>query len=57
MTNRKLSHDILNLLEQLRIMHDLVAEKKYELISKEELTTDLKSALKSLEEKFQELLQ
>lgn len=55
--SRQLSHDILNILERLRIMHDLVREKKFDSISKEELEQDLKEALASLEIHFKQLLQ
>ena len=41
MDNRQLSHDILNILERLRIMHDLIKDKNYEHIPKDELLTDL----------------
>jgi len=54
---RQLSHDILNLLERIRIMHDLAFEAKFDDISKEELSSDLQESLESLEEKFKELLQ
>jgi hypothetical protein len=53
---RKLSHDILNMLERLRIMHDLAREKNYSSISKEELSSDLAQTLRKLEEDFRKLL-
>lgn len=53
----QLSHDILNLLERLRIMHDLVREKKFDVVPKEELEKDLKEALTELESNFKRLLQ
>lgn len=55
--SHQLSHDILNILERLRIMHDLIREKKFDSISKEELEQDLKEALESLENHFKQLLQ
>ena len=58
MTNqRKLSHDILNMIERLRIMHDLAKDKNFEAISKEELQQDLKEALEKLKQDFEQLLQ
>jgi hypothetical protein len=57
MDRRQISHDILNMLERLRIMHDLVKDQNYKMISKEELEIDLKEALKQLEQNFQQFLQ
>lgn len=57
MDKSKLSHDILNLLERLRIMHDLLKEQNFSSISKEEITSDLKDALNQLKEKFEKLSQ
>ena len=57
MGKRKLSHDIINLLERIRIMHDLALESKFDDISKEELSSDLQESLELLEEKFKDLLQ
>ncbi len=57
MDKRKLSHDILNMIERLRIMHDLVKDENYTSISKEEITQDLAETLKKLEEDFKNLLQ
>jgi len=57
MDKRKLSHDILNMIERLRIMHDLVKDENYTSISKEEITQDLAEALKKLEEDFKAFLQ
>lgn len=54
---KQLSHDILNALERLRIMHDLAKGKKFEMISKEELTSDLKETLEKLQQDFASLLQ
>lgn len=56
MDKRQISHDILNLIERLRIMHDLAKDQNFEVISKEEISTDLKEALKLLEENFSKLL-
>ena len=57
MDKRQLSHDILNYIERLRIMHDMARDQKYDLISKEELVNDLDETLSQIEEKFKELLQ
>lgn len=57
MDRRQLSHDILNILERIRIMHDLAFEAKFDDISKDELSSDLQESLKTLEEKFKALLQ
>jgi hypothetical protein len=56
MDQRTLSHDILNLLERLRIMHDLARDKNFQVISQAEMTQDLEESLKELKEKFQALL-
>ena len=55
--SRQVSHDIMNALERLRIMHDLIKEKRFESISKEEITGDLKETLEKLEKDFEILLQ
>jgi carotenoid cleavage dioxygenase-like enzyme len=55
--SRQISHDIMNALERLRIMHDLVKAQKYEMISKEEITVDLKETLEKLQKDFDTLLQ
>ncbi len=55
--NRQLSHDILNLLERLRIMHDIAIDGNYQSIGKDELEEDLKEALRDLAERFDKLLQ
>ncbi len=55
MDKRQISHDILNLIERLRIMHDLAKDQNFQAISKEEMTTDLEEALKLLKENFQKL--
>jgi len=57
METRKLSHDILNILERLRIMHDLAKDQNFSVISKEEIKSDLEEALKQLEADFKKLLQ
>ena len=57
MDNQKLSHDILNTLERLRIMHDLIKEKNFEHIPKEELLNDLKENLDLLKKNFERLSQ
>jgi hypothetical protein len=45
------------MLERLKIMHDLVRDENYSVISKEEITGDLDETLKILEENFKALLQ
>jgi hypothetical protein len=57
MDNRQLSHDILNILERLRIMHDLIKDNNYEHIPKDELLTDLNENLDLLRKKFDILSQ
>ncbi len=57
MDKDKLSHDILNILERLRIMHDLLKEKKFSHIPKEELLSDLEENLIQLKLKFEKLSQ
>jgi len=57
MNKRTLSHDILNMLERLRIMHDLALDENYHVITKTEMKIDLEVTLKTLEERFKELLQ
>lgn len=56
MDSKKLSHDILNSIERLRIMHDLIKSQNYAAIPKEELVTDLDEELKKLRENFSQLL-
>lgn len=51
-----LSHDILNSIERLRIMHDLARDQNFSVIPKEELEQDLAENLKKLERDFKELL-
>ena len=57
MDNQKLSHDILNILERLRIMHDLIKEKNFEHIPKDELINDLQENLDLLKKNFEKLSQ
>jgi hypothetical protein len=57
MNNRQLSHDILNMIERLRIMHDLAKDQNFSDIPKDELKKDLQETLKKLAADFQELLQ
>lgn len=56
MDSRKLSHDILNALERLRIMHDLIKDRNFAAIPKEEIVKDLEDELKKLDENFRKLL-
>lgn len=56
-SDRQLSHDILNAIERLRIMHDLIKEKKFDLVPVEELQKDLADTLRKLEADFQKLFQ
>ena len=55
MDKKHLSHDILNLLERLRIMHEILRDKKFEEIPKDEVLLDLKESLKVLDERFSQL--
>lgn len=57
MNKHHLSHDILNILERLRIMHDLLKEQRFEQISKEELMADLVENLELLKKNFDQLAQ
>ena len=57
MDKRQLSHDILNILERLRIMHDLIKDKNYDHIPKDELITDLNENLVLLKKLFEALAQ
>jgi hypothetical protein len=54
---KKISHDILNLIERLRTMHDMAENQKFEMISKEEMKQDLNEALDILKKRFLELIQ
>lgn len=53
---RKLSHDILNLLERLRIMHDLAKDQNFSVISKEEVLSDLGETIHKLESDLKALI-
>ncbi len=57
MDKKLLSHNILNLLERLRIMHDLAKDQNFNDISKEELLSDLTETLKNLDKDLRELAQ
>ena len=57
MDKNKISHDILNILERLRIMHDLLKRADFSDISRDEINHDLEVAMKDLKEKFQALAQ
>jgi hypothetical protein len=57
MDKRQLSHNILNMLERLRIMHDLAKDQNFSVISKEELLKDLDETLKGLEQDLKKLAQ
>ena len=57
MDRRQISHDILNILERLRIMHDLARDKNFEVITESELKNDLKENLDQLKKDFEKLLQ
>lgn len=52
MHKNQLSHDILNILERLRIMHDLIRDQNFEHIPKDELMDDLKTNLELLKKNF-----
>ncbi len=57
MDKRQLSHNILNMLERLRIMHDLAKDQNFSVISKEELLKDLEETLRGLEQDLKNLAQ
>lgn len=57
MDKKKLSHDILNMLERLRIMHDLAKDQNFSAIPKEEILEDLNQTLKELEKNLKALIQ
>ena len=57
MDKRKLSHDILNMLERLRIMHDMARDQNFSVISKAEVKTDLADTLEKLKKDLETLLQ
>jgi hypothetical protein len=53
----QLHHDLTNMIERLRIMHDLVKKKNFEDITKEELKSDLSETLNQIKNTFDHLLQ
>lgn len=57
MDKKILSHNILNMLDRLRIMHDLAKDQNFSVISKEELLSDLSETLSQLEKDLKELIQ
>lgn len=57
MSKSQLSHDILNLLERLRIMHDLIKREDFKTIPREEVDQDLDEALRKLNQLFKEFIQ
>ncbi len=57
MDKRQLSHDILNMIERLRIMHDLAKEQNFSAISKDEIKSDLDETLKKIEKDLLALIQ
>lgn len=57
MDARQLSHDILNMLERLRIMHDLARDQNFSVISKDEVKEDLQTTLDKLKKDLEALLQ
>ncbi len=56
MDNNQLSHDILNLIERLRIMHDLAKSKNYSSISKAEMSSDLDETMEDLKKNLKQLI-
>jgi hypothetical protein len=54
---RQLSHDVLNLLERLRIMHDLARDQDFTVIKKDELLADLADTVRQLEANLRALAQ
>lgn len=57
MDKKQLSHDILNMIERLRIMHEIAKDQNFSSVSKEELKSDLKETLEKLEKDFTTLIQ
>ncbi len=57
MDKRQLSHDILNMIERLRIMHDLAKEQNFSVISRDEIKSDLDETIKKLEKDLLALIQ
>lgn len=56
MDKRQLSHDILNMIERLKIMHDLAKDQNFSMIPKAEMLEDLQDTLQKLDKDFKELL-
>lgn len=56
MDSKKISHEIQNAISRLEIMHDLAREKKFDLISKQELSQDLDDTLQDLKKNFESLI-
>jgi galactitol-specific phosphotransferase system IIB component len=56
MDNRKITHDIMNALERLRIMHDLARDQNFSVIPKEEVKADLIETIQKLKEDFSKLI-
>lgn len=57
MDKQHVSHDILNILERLRIMHDLIRDQNYQHIPKDEILEDLRTNMELLKENFALLTQ
>ncbi len=57
MDKNSVSHEILNILDRLKIMHDLIANQNYQVIQKEEIKEDLKENLERLKTQFDKLTQ
>jgi len=57
MDKDSVSHEILNILDRLRIMHDLLAHQNYQTIQKEEIKEDLQENLERLKTQFEKLTQ
>lgn len=56
MDKRQLSHDVLNMLERLRIMHDLAKDQNFSQIGKEEVLEDLETTLEKLKRDLKNLI-
>lgn len=50
--DRDTSHNILNELERLKIMHDLLKDQKFEVIAKDEILKDAQASLDKLKTLF-----
>jgi hypothetical protein len=57
MNKRHLSHDIMNMLERLRIMHDIARDQNFSTFSKEEVLGDLEETLEKLKKDLQSLIE